>query len=68
MRYWKIGITGDVAERGLNRRSLRFWHDSESKGVLQLCMLARISMQGHGHGYCRSGERIRAAPRACGGA
>ena len=68
MRYWKIGITGDVTESGLDRKCLRFWHDSDAKRVLQLQMLPRVSMQGHCHGYCRSGERISAAKHACGGA
>ena len=66
MRYWKIGITGDVAESGLERRYLRFWHDSHAKRVLQLQMVHRISMQGQCHGCCHSGESIRAAPHACG--
>lgn len=68
MKYWNIGINGGVPVSGLDRRHLRFLHSGSAKRFLQLRMLPRVSMQGHCHGYCRSSERIRAAPRACGGA
>ena len=67
MKYWKIGITGGGPVSGLESKHLCFRHGGSAKRVLQLRMLPRISMQGHCHGYCRSGERIHEAPRACDG-
>ena len=68
IKYWKIGMTGGGPVSCLESRHLRFRHGGSAKRVLQLRMLPRVSMQGHCHGYCRSGELIHAAQQRVDGA